>query len=112
MFKFKKVSKPFLGFLQASGLVAYILIISIFLNNIENIFHKNIGEYMAPIIMLLLFIISAVISSILVLGKVGILFWEKKYSKAFTILAWTIGWGIFYLILLLTTLFISNLYCS
>lgn len=66
---------------------------------------------MAPIIMLLLFIISAVISSILVLGKAGILFWEKKYSEAFTLLGWTVGWGIFYLILLIVILFIGNSYC-
>ncbi len=103
----KKISKPFLGFLQASGLVTYILIVSVFLSNVDNIFHKNIGEYMAPILMLLLFIISAVISSSIVLGRAGILFWEKKYKEAFTLLAWTIGWGIFYFLLLLTILYIS-----
>lgn len=102
---FKNISKPFLGFLQASGLVAYILIISIFLNNIDNIFHKNIGEYMAPIIMLLLFIISAVISSSLVLGRAGVLFWEKKYSEAFTLLGWTVGWSTFWFLLFLTITF-------
>ncbi len=103
---FKKISKPFLGFLQASGLVTYILIVSVFLNNVDNIFHKDTGEYMAPILMLLLFIISAVISSSLVLGRAGVLFWEKKFSEAFTLLAWTMGWGVFYFLLLLTVLFL------
>lgn len=103
---FKKISKPFLGFLQASGLVTYILIVSVFLNNVDNIFHKDTGEYMAPILMLLLFIISAVISSSLVLGRAGVLFWEKKFLEAFTLLAWTMGWGVFYFLLLLTVLFL------
>ena len=103
---FNNKSKPFIGFLQASGLVTYILIISVFLNNVENIFHKDTGEYMAPILMLLLFIISAVISSTLVLGRAGVLFWEKKYSEAFTLLAWTIGWGVFYFVLLLAVLYL------
>lgn len=103
---FKNLSKPFQGFLQASGLVTYILIISVFLNNVDSIFHKDTAEYMAPILILLLFIISAVISSSLVLGRAGILFWEKKYSEAFTLLAWTMGWGIFYFLLLLTVLYL------
>jgi len=104
---FKNISKQFQGFLQASGLVTYILIVSIFLNNIDNIFHNNIGEYMAPILMLLLFIISAVISASLVLGKAGVLFWEKKYSEAFSLLGWTMGWGVFYFLLLLTILYFN-----
>jgi len=102
----KNKSKPFLGFLQASGLVTYILLVSVFLNNIEKIFHKDTGEYMAPILMLLLFIISAVISSSLVLGRAGVLFWENKFSEAFTLLAWTIGWGVFYFVLLLAVLYL------
>lgn len=93
--------------MQASGLVTYILLVSVFLNNVEKIFNQISAQYMAPIIMLLLFIISAVISASLVLGKSGVLFWEKKYREAFTLLAWTIGWGIFYFLLLLTILYIS-----
>lgn len=102
---FKNISKPFLGFLQASGIVAYILIISVFLNNVENLFHKDTGKYMAPILVLLLFIISAVISSSLVLGRAGVLFWEKKYSEASTLLAWTVGWSTFYFLLFLIITF-------
>jgi len=102
---FKNKSKPFIGFLQATGLVTYILIVSVFLNNVDNIFYKDTGEYMAPILMLLLFIISAVISSSLVLGRVGVLFWERKYSEAFTLLAWTMGWGILYFLILLAILY-------
>lgn len=100
------MSKPLLGFLQASGLVGYIVLISTFLNNIPKIFNNGSWEIMAPIMMLLLFVISAVISALLVLGRAGVLFWEKKYSDAFTLVAWTIGWGILYFVLLLVFLFV------
>lgn len=62
------------------------------------------AEFYAPIIMLILFIMSAVISALLVLGKAGILFWDKKYKESFTLLGWTIGWGFFYFGLFITFL--------
>jgi hypothetical protein len=99
------MSKPFLGFLQATGLVCYIFVIVTFLTNVTKNFNKNSAEFMAPIIMLLLFVISAVICALLVLGRAGVLFWEKKYSEAFTLVAWTIGWGIFYFVLELVFLY-------
>ncbi|HLB51797.1 hypothetical protein A3F07_04660 [candidate division WWE3 bacterium RIFCSPHIGHO2_12_FULL_38_15] len=65
------------------------------------------ASFYAPIIILLLFIISAVISAILVLGRAGILFWEKRYKESFTLLGWTIGWGILYLALFIFILFMK-----
>src|SRR3989338_5468885 len=105
---FNKLSKPFLGFLQASSLVNYIFVVSTFLNNVERIFNNGTSEFVAAITMLLLFIISAVISAVLVLGRASVLFWERKYSEAFTLIAWSIGWGIFYLTLFLALLYISQ----
>lgn len=104
----KKISTPFTGFLQASGLVSYIFLVTIFFNNIDNIFHNSTAENIAPIIMLLLFIISAVISASLVLGRAGVLFWEKKYTQAFTLIGWTVGWGIVYFILFLTIIYLNQ----
>ena len=60
--------------------------------------NKEEFEFFAPIIMLLLFVNSAVISATLVLGRAGMLFWERQYKEAFTLLAWTVGWGVFYFI--------------
>ena len=88
---FKKLSRPFLGFLQSTGLVVYIGLVAYFFT-LGPMFSKKSGAaFYAPIIMLLLFILSAVVSALLVLGESGILFWEKKYKESFTLLGWTVG---------------------
>jgi len=93
----KKPSAPFTAFLQATGLVVYIIVVALFLTTIGKRFQTGAAEFYAPIIMLLTFVVSAVISGVLVLGRAGILFWEKKYRESFTLLGWAMGWGIFYL---------------
>lgn len=95
---FKKSSTPFVGFLQATVLVIYILLISTFMNWMSTAPNKPDSSYYGPILFLLLFIISAVISATIVLGKAAIYFWEKQYKKSFTLLGWTVGWGFFYLV--------------
>ncbi|MFH1295461.1 MAG: hypothetical protein ABIH84_02685 [bacterium] len=97
----KKLSVPFLAFLQATGLVIYIGLIAWFFSLGPTFAHSEASVFYAPIIMLLLFILSAVVSALLVLGKAGMLFWDKRYREAFTLLGWTLGWGFFYLILIL-----------
>jgi len=61
-------------------------------------FNPNIAlsEFFAPLIMLLLFILSAVISATLVLGRAAILFWEKNYKESFKLIFWDIVWGFTY----------------
>lgn len=92
----KKLSLPFIGFLQASGLTVYVILVSLFFNLFPNSFDKGVIAFYAPVIMLLLFIMSAVISALLVLGKAGVLFWEKKYKESFTLLGYTVLWILFY----------------
>lgn len=100
----KKFSPPFLAFLQTSGLVVYIILVSAFFTLIEPQFKAGTSQFYAPIIMLLVFVMSAVISALLILGRAGVLFWEKKYKQAFTLLGWTIGWGFLYLAMFLAIL--------
>ncbi|NMB70294.1 hypothetical protein GYA27_03785 [candidate division WWE3 bacterium] len=95
----KRMSSPFIGFLQASGLVSYIIVVSLVLTNVTRLFRNDTGEFYAPIIMLLVFIFSAVISASLVLGRAGVLFWDKKYKEAFKLIGWTLTWIAFYLLL-------------
>lgn len=92
-----KFSLPFLAFLQATGLLAYVSLVSLFMLNTNKIFGPVSG-FFGPIAFLLLFIVSAIISGLLVLGKAGFLFWEKRYKEAFTLLGWTLGWSVLYLI--------------
>lgn len=103
----KKFSLPFLGFLQATGLILYIIAVACFFNLVMphfNKFEADYAEFYAPIIMLLVFVLSAVISASLVLGRAGILFWDKKYKESFTLIGWTVFWGIIYLLLVLLIL--------
>ncbi len=92
----KKASPQFLAFLQASGLVVYLVLLSLFFHNVIPELDDESSEFYAPIVMLLLFIISAVVTGTLVLGRASTLFWDKKYKKAFELLGWTVGWSILY----------------
>ncbi|AHB40272.1 MAG: hypothetical protein ACD_22C00049G0010 [uncultured bacterium] len=96
-----KFSAPFLAFLQASALVTYLILISFFFNFVTPLFNNKTGEFYAPIIMLLLFVFSALISGMMILGRAGVLFWEKKYKESFTLLGWTTVWGFFYFVMML-----------
>jgi len=98
---FNKLSVPFLGFLQATGLVVYIGLVAYFFT-LGPLFSKaDTMAFYGPILALLLFILSAVISALLVLGRAGVLFWNKNYRGAFTLLGWTLGWGFFYFVSLI-----------
>jgi hypothetical protein len=103
----KKYSYPFIGFIQATGLVIYIGLIDFFITTIGNKFNSSVANFYAPILMLLLFTISAVISASLVLGKAGILFWNKKYKESFTLLGWTVGWSVFYFMFFVMVVFVK-----
>ncbi len=106
MVKIKNLSLPFLGFLQATGLLIYVTLVALFMSNANQIFGKTDNSFFGPIAFLLLFIISATISATIVLARAGYLFWEKRYQEAFTLLGWTLGWAVLYFILALTSLLI------
>jgi hypothetical protein len=99
---FNKLSPKALGFLQATGIALYLLILATFFFNIENLFQDKGNEFFAPIIMLLLFMMSAVITSTIFLGRSIMLFWNKKYQEAFTLLGWTLCWTFVYFMFFVT----------
>lgn len=102
-----KASVQLVAFLQATGLVIYLGLLALFFNNVVPNLDESANEVYAPIVMLLLFIISAVITSSLVLGRAGVLFWDKKYAQAFRLVAWTVGWCLLYFSLLVAFLFVQ-----
>lgn len=95
----------FIAFLQATGFVVYLILISFFFNFVTPSFNNGTAEFYAPIIMLLLFVLSAVISALLILGRSAVLFLNKDYRQSFELLGWTLVWGIAYF-----TAFIGLLY--
>jgi hypothetical protein len=94
---FNKPSPLFLAFLQATGLFVYVELVSLFFLHAESIFSDSAPQFYGPLLGLLLFVVSAVISATLVLGRFGVLFWEKKYKAAFTLLGYTTAWILFYI---------------
>ena len=95
--KIKNFSLPFLAFLQATGLLIYISLVAQFFMHGEDWFGK-MNHIFGPILVLLILVISATISALIVLGRAGLLFWEKKYKQAFSLVGWTIAWGLFYIL--------------
>jgi len=97
----KNKSLPFIGFLQATGVSIYVVLLSCFFNFVIPRFENGPEEFYAPVIMPLIFIISAVTTASLVLGRFGMYFWNKQYKEAFTLLLWTVVWLVVYLIIFL-----------
>lgn len=105
----KKQSPPFIAFLQITGLVVYLLMIATFFNFVLPTFANKEDPFYAPVIMLLLFVLSAVISASLVLGRAAVYFWEKQYKACFTLLYWTLGWGFAYFFAFILHMYFTGL---
>lgn len=101
----KRISLPFLGFLQATGLFLYIMLISGFFTYMAPLLDHKPSKFIAPVMMLLLLVLSATISGLLVLGRAGFLFWEKRYRECFTLVSWTVGWGILYFVVMMLIMY-------
>jgi hypothetical protein len=99
----KKSSREFIAFFQATGVVVYLGLLALFFAFVVPSLSVTAPFYVS-IAMLLLFIISAVVTSSLVLGRSAILFWNKKYRESILLLGWTIIWSIIYFILLIAIL--------
>lgn len=67
---------------------------------------QNVPEFFAPIIMLLLFVLSAAVMAILVFGKPVLLYLENQKKEALTMLFFTVGWLAAILFLTIVTVLI------
>jgi hypothetical protein len=89
------------AFLQAVGLAAYISILVSIMNathdfNIES----HVGPLLAGILMLTLFVFSALVSGLIILGRPVFLFANGKKRDAVTIVIMSAGWLLVFLIVL------------
>ena len=66
------------------------------------------NDFVAPVLFLLIFITSAVISGLIVLWTPGYLFWERNYKKSIDILAWTVSFSIMYFLVILSVLMLVS----
>ena len=77
---------------RAAATFVYVVLVVALLSNGERFFGQQEDEFLIPIFMLLLFLISATITSVLVLGKPVMLYHAGDKKGAFTFLFATIGW--------------------
>lgn len=100
-----KASLSFIAFLQAAGLVIYCCLIGLFFWQAERLVGPPF-TFLGPTLFLVLFVVSALISALIVLGYPFFLFWEKKKtSEALRLVFQTVGWLAAFVVLLIFLLF-------
>ena len=77
------------GVLNSLGTVIYIIAVTTFLNNAQRIFGKEDNSFFIPIIMMLLFVLSAPITGSFVLGKPIMLYLDGQKKEGVTLLLYT-----------------------
>ena len=81
----------FISLLNAVGVAVYVIGLSFILRNGNQIFGK-MDNFLAPVAFLLLFVLSAAITGMLVIGKPLLLYFENRKSEAIKMFFYTIGW--------------------
>ena len=102
-----KLSLPFIGFLQALGVFLYVSLVALFFWKGNDVFGVA-PDYLGPLLVLLLFVFSALVCALIVLGYPITLFCEKKENKkALRLVAYSAFWLLFFLFSLLMLLLLS-----
>jgi hypothetical protein len=94
------------SFINALGVFIYVSIVAWLLFNGEHVF-DNKPSFLIPLFMLLLFIISASITSLLVLGKPIHLYLSGFKKEAFTLLFATLIWLAIFVGIVITALLLK-----
>ena len=86
------------GLYQALGVVAYCSLVSIIFWKGNQLFGK-VSHYWGPVVFLSLFVVSALITALIVFYKPYLMFFEKKQKKAaLNTVAWTAAWLLLFVI--------------
>jgi len=91
------------SFINALGTTVYVILVALFMFNGENLFDKT-DNFLMPVFMLLLFILSASITGLLVLGKPVLMYLDNLKKEAVTLLLATIGWLAIFLLIVFVIL--------
>ncbi len=98
----KKFSLTFIAFLQALGLIIYCGLVGLLFWR-GNTWFGPMTSYLGPVLFLVLFVASALVSALLVLGYPVFLFWEKKEKvEALKLVACTTAWLIAFILLIIS----------
>lgn len=86
------------GLLHASGVAVYVTLIALLMRSVERWFGSKPDGIFSPIAFLLLFVISAAITSTLVLGRPILTYLDGRKRDAIALFLATIGWLIVVLV--------------
>jgi len=91
------------SFLNAVGVFVYVSLVAWLMFNNQMIFGKS-ASFLMPLFILLLFVISASITGLLVLGKPIHLYLNGYKKEAFTLLFATLAWLTLFLLMIIALL--------
>lgn len=91
------------SFVNAAGVFVYVSAVAWLGFNNQRIFGRQ-ADFLMPLFVLLLFVISASITGLLVLGKPIHLYLNGLKKEAFTLLFTTLAWLVLFLIALVVVL--------
>jgi hypothetical protein len=87
-----------LSFVHSLGVMAYIMVVAWIINNAEKFFGKT-SNFWGPVMFLMLFVFSALLTGILVLGRPIWMYLQNKKQEALYFLFVTVGWMFVLLVL-------------
>lgn len=94
----KKSHLVWKGSVHALGVFGYVLLVVSVLSYAKVLFGEQEDKFLIPIFMLLLFVVSATITGLLVLGKPIYLYMNGLKREAITLLFATLAWLVLFLI--------------
>lgn len=94
------------GILNALGVLVYIFLVSLVLNNGQGLFGPENHKFITPIFFLLLFLFSALLTGFLVLGKPLMLYLDGAKKEGVKLLFYT-GAGLFVMFLIVAAIMIA-----
>lgn len=99
----KKLSLPFIAFLQALGLTLYCGLVGLVMLNGNTWFGQM--NYLGPVLVLSLLVVSVLICALIAGGYPFLIFWDKKNTKeALRLIAYTAGWLLLFVVLVMVLL--------
>lgn len=105
-----KLSLPFKAFLQSFSLASYVILISQFLQNAPKL--SNLNPVLASTLFLLLFVTSALICALSILGYPFWLFLQNRGKEALMLIIYSALWLLLFFVVLLLFLILNNSFTS
>jgi hypothetical protein len=99
----KKTDYLMKGFINAGGVLIYISAVAWLGFNSQRFFGGR-SDFLIPVFALLLFVISASITGLLVLGKPILLYWDGRKRESVVLLFATLAWLVFFLAVVMVAL--------